>query len=86
MKKYYNIGIGIEILSAIIYLVHWKFRPLGSDFMFFVLIIASFTSIFLFWQSSKNISIVGFQKKLGVACACLPLVFCLSMIYYFVFN
>jgi hypothetical protein len=48
MKKYYNIGIGIEILSAIIFLVHWKFRPLGSDFMFFVLIIASFTSIFLF--------------------------------------
>jgi hypothetical protein len=84
MKKYYNIGIAIEIIAAILYIVHINLKPLGSDYMFGALVTASLTSIFLFWQSFKNSTINGTQKIIGTICACLPLIFILLFLKMFI--
>jgi uncharacterized BrkB/YihY/UPF0761 family membrane protein len=84
MEKYYNIGIAIEIIAAILYMVHINLKPLDSDYMFGALVTASLTSIFLFWQSFKNSNIDGTQKTIGIVCACLPLIFILAFIKMFI--
>jgi hypothetical protein len=84
MKLLCNIAIATEILSAVLFLVHINYKPLGSDLMFGVLIAALITCIFLLWQSFKNPAIAGMQKIMGIACAALPLIWILLFIKQFI--
>jgi hypothetical protein len=86
MKKYYNLAIGVEIASAVLYIKYIRVKPLGSDLIFTVLLIASIVNIFLFWQSFKNITITGLHKRIGIGYAFLPIVFYLSLLHYTVTN
>ena len=70
MKSVYNIAITAQIVSAVLFFIHMNYKPLGSDFMFAVLIIALIASLVLFWQSFKNPAIAGIQKVIGLICAC----------------
>jgi hypothetical protein len=82
MKGVYNFLIALELLCALLYLVHIKFKPLGSDFMFGALIISSIASIVLFWLSFKREEIIGAQKIVGLTCASLPILWFLLMLYF----
>jgi hypothetical protein len=84
MKRLYYIGIAAEVISAILFFVHSNYKPLASDFMFAILIIALSASIFLLWQSFKTPAITGTVKIIGIACAALPLLWLLLFVKQFI--
>lgn len=84
MKLIYNAAIALELLSAVLFFIHMNYKPLGSDFMFAVLIIALMASVVLFWQSFKNPAIAGTQKMIGLICAGLPALWLLLFVKQFI--
>jgi multisubunit Na+/H+ antiporter MnhB subunit len=84
MKKIFSIAIVIEAASTVLFIIHMKFKPLGSDFMFAILVIALSASIFLLWQSFKNPVTGGVQKTAGIISGCLPLVWVILFILQFI--
>ncbi len=84
MKSIYNPAIAVELISAFLFFIHMNYNPLGSGFMFAILIIALMVSLFLFWQSFKNPAIAGTQKIIGLICAGLPVLWVLLFIKQFI--
>jgi hypothetical protein len=84
MKSIYTSAIAGEIISAALFFIHMNYKPLGSDFMFAILIIALLGSLFLFWQSFKSPAITGIQKTVGLICAGLPVLWLLLFIKQFI--
>jgi hypothetical protein len=84
MKQLYSTAIAAEIMSTILFFVHINYKPLGSDFMFAILIASLAASSFLLWQSFRNPVITGTLKIIGIACAALPLLWLLLFVKQFI--
>lgn len=69
-----------QLIFTILFVVHHFFYPLGSDFMFGVLIVSLFVSCYLFWQIFKIGKLTSLQKLLGLISVFLPVFWLLLLI------
>ncbi len=87
MKQPINILISIQLLFAILYIIHTKtYLNFGSDFMFFILVLSFVISGLIFWQIFKVRNTFGTKKIFGLVCASFPFLFILAMLSLFLFS
>jgi hypothetical protein len=82
MNKLFSLALIAQTLCTAAFVVHRFIQPLGSDFMFGVLIASLFISLYLLWQSFRNATIVGTPKVLGIVFGCLPFLWLVSLILF----
>jgi peptidoglycan biosynthesis protein MviN/MurJ (putative lipid II flippase) len=82
MKKTLMPIMFLQLLIVAAYILHRFIKPLGSDFMFGLLIAGIINGIFLLWQAFKKDGLNGWQKWTAVLLAVTPLLFLLALGYY----
>jgi hypothetical protein len=82
MKKVFYIAFISQLVFGLMYFAHIYFYPLGSDFMFAVLLASIIAGIVLSFQLLKNKFLTSNEKITGFVFALMPLFYFLSMIYF----
>jgi hypothetical protein len=82
MKNVFSVALIAQTLCTVCFIVHRFVQPLGSDFMFGVLVLSLGLGAYLLWQSFRNSTIVGQQKALGIVLGCLPLLWLLAVVLF----
>lgn len=82
MKNIFNTAILAQLVFTILFIVHRFFYPLGSDFMFGMLVVSLLISCYLFWQIFKVKNILGSQKTIGLIGAFLPIIWLLVFLNF----
>jgi hypothetical protein len=54
MKNVFNIASNVQFIWFRLYFINGNYKPLGSNFMFGLLIASRIISIFVFWQTIKS--------------------------------
>ena len=81
MNKYVKASLGIAIVSLVLEIIHNKVKPLGSDFMFFILIVNCVNAAVMIWQLLQKNNLKGLDKNIAIVLAVLPLIFLLLFIF-----
>jgi hypothetical protein len=82
MEKIFSVALIAQTLCIACFIIHRFFKPLGSDFMFGVLILSLVLGAYLLWHSFRNSAIVGLQKTLGIVLGCVPLLWLLALVLF----
>ena len=80
MNKYVKASLGIAIVSLVLEIIHNKVKTLGSDFMFFILIVNCVNAAIMIWQLLQKNNLKGTDKIIALVLAVLPIIFLLFFI------
>ena len=80
MNKYVKASLGIAIISLMLEIIHNKVKTLGSDFMFFILIVNCVNAGIMIWQLLQKNNLKGIDKMIAIVLAVLPIIFLLLFI------
>jgi hypothetical protein len=82
MRNTYTKALALQILCVCLGIIHQYIKPLGSDFIFGVLILALMVGTYLIWNAIRNPNIQPLQRRLGLILGSLPIGVLISTLLY----